>query len=220
MITIKKAVVLKAVQAAIDRAKNKPPTTNYAQGKAYELKVLALIISELRQAGNYTISCNPKSKTHLMFGGAPCAPNGIGHDCILVTNALNSYELWVSVQVTTLSYNLGKTGAAPKFSDLHEIDIGLYKPLTGSAYPSYKQLIFAASCKCGAWSKLHVREALGLRRELGCLAKNPLTSRAPWFAPVVPCIPPIPLALYAADLNSIKYQGSLASLGLSVVAYP
>jgi hypothetical protein len=218
MNTIKKGVVLKAIQAAIDRAKSKSPTTNYAQGKAYELKVLALIISKLRQVGHYTISCKPKTNTHLTFGGAPCAPNSSGHDCIRVTNGLKSYELWVSVQFTTLSYDLGKTGAAPICSDLHEIDIGLYKPLTGSAYPSYVQLVFAASCKAGAWSKLHVREALGLRRELGRLAK-PKASSAPWFAPVVPCDPPIPLALFAADMNSIKYQGSLASLGLFVVNY-
>ncbi len=219
MTTITKAVVMKAIQAAIDRAKNKSPTTNYALGKAYELKVLSRLLAHLRHSHKYMLSCHPKAKTRLTFGGAPCRPNAKGHDCIHVAAGSESYEFWVSVQFTTLSYQLGKTGAAPSCSDLHEIDIGLYKPLKGSAYPSYKQLVFAGSCKAGAWHKVHAREALGLRRELGMLS-HPTSSRAPWFTPVVPSDPPTPLALFSADLNSANYRGSLASFGLYVVPHP
>lgn len=219
MTTIRKAVVLKAIQAAIDRAKNKSPTTNYAQGKAYELRVLAHLLSDLRHAHNCSLSCNTKANSRLTFGGAPCRPNAKGHDCIRVALGPQSYEFWVSVQFTTLSYQFGKTGAPPGCSDLHEIDIGLYEPLTGTAYPCYGQLVFAASCKAGTWHKVHVREALGLRREMGLLT-SPAPSRAPWFATLVPSDPSTPLALFSADLNSINYRGSLASFGLYVIPYP
>lgn len=216
MTTISKTVVLKAVQAATDRAKNKSPTTNYAQGKAYELKVLTNLLSRLRHSHKYVLSCHLKAKTRLTFGGGPCRPNAKGHDCIRITKGSKSYEFWVSVQFTTLSFELGMTGAAPDCSDIHEIDIGLYEPLTGSAFLSYKQLVFAASCKAGTWHKVHAREALGLRRELGFL-HSPAPSRAPWFVPTVPSAPPTPLALFSADLNSVNYRGSLASFGLHVV---
>ena len=219
MTTIRKALVLKAIQAATDRAKNKSPTTNYAKGKAYELQVLTHLLRRLRTKHGYKLSCHPKANTHLTFGGAPCRPNAKGHDCISIDNGVVSYEFWVSVQFTTLSYELGNTGAAPDCSDMHEIDIGLYEPLLGSGIPSYKRLVFAASCKAGTWHKVHAREALGLRRELGFLAA-PAPSRAPWFDPFVPSDPPIPLALYSADLNSINYQGSLALLGLRLVYHP
>jgi len=219
MTTIRKAVVMKAIQAAIERAKSKSPTTNYALGKAYELKVLLRLLSHLRHSHKYMLSCHPKVKTRLTFGGAPCRPNATGHDCIHVAAGSKKYEFWVSVQFTTLSYRLGKTGAAPVCSDLHEIDIGLYEPLKGSDYPSYKKLVFAASCKAGTWHKAYAREALGLRRELGMLS-GPASSSAPWFTAAVPSNPPTPLALFSADLNSANYRGSLETFGLYVMRLP
>jgi len=214
MMTIRKATVLKALQAAIDRVKNASASSCYAQGKAFELKVLARLLSDLR-LHRYTLTCTPKAKNHLTFGGAPCRPNGAGHDCIHVRKGTENYEFWVSVQFTTLSYGLGAKGLSPTHSDLHEIDVGLFEPLTGPAYPSLKQVAFAASCKAGAWSKMFAREALGLRRELGLLAE-PVTSRATWFVDAVPASPAIPLALFSGDPNCTTYRGSLEKLGLYV----
>lgn len=214
MTTISKKAVLKALQAAIDRAKSTSATSSYAQGKVFELKVLAQLLFMLRSQG-YTLTCTPKVKHHLTFGGGPCKPNGAGHDCIRVHRGTETYEFWVSVQFTTLSHELGAKGMAPAHSDLHEIDIGLFQPLTGPAYPSFRQVVFAASCKAGVWSKLFAREALGLRRELGVLTA-PHPSTAAWFEAVVPASPAIPLALFSADPNCTLYQGSLAALGLYV----
>lgn len=115
----------------------------------------------------YHLSCTPKSTTHLTFGGAPCKPNASKHDFITVKNGPERHELWISVQFTTLNYTMGGSTAASVCSDLHELDIGLFKVPVGTNYPSYEQVAFAASCKAGTWHKMQAREALGLRRELG-----------------------------------------------------
>ncbi|WP_454830940.1 hypothetical protein [Pseudoxanthomonas wuyuanensis] len=219
MTTISKAVLLKALEAAVKRADKKASTSNYAQGKAYELKVLADIVTELRVNHGYLVSCTPKASTHLTFGGSPCKPNGAHHDHIQVQRGSEDYELWISVQFTTLSYALGGGGAAPVCSDLHELDIGLYQSPLGSNYPSYNEVVFAASCKAGTWHKVQAREALGLRRELGVLT-DAAGSLAAWFEPYVPTHPASPLALYSRDLNALKYSGSLASLGLYIRHHP
>lgn len=232
MTTIKKGVVLKAIRSAIDRALTKSPQSNYAQGKAYELKVLVHLLSKLRKKGDYELSCNlnptgstPEKRT-LTFGGSPCQPNADEYNCINVkyTPAGLELEFWISVQVTTLSYELGKIARAragnpsksPERSDLHEVDIGLYRPLKTKDYPSYKNLMFSASCKSGTWRKAFVREALGLRRELGYVSDQPKHSLAPWFTPAVHSHPSAPLALYSSDLRSKLYKGSLDKFGLFV----
>lgn len=215
MTTIGTNAVLKALQSAIARAKkDKRATTNYAQGKAYELKVFAQLLSDLDSLG-YTLACTPKTKGCLTFGGSPCRPNGAGHDYIQVRRGFEHYQFWVSVQFTTLSYSRGPQSTAPAHSDLHEIDVGLFEPLPDTEYPSFERVVFAASCKAGAWSKVFVREALGLRRELGFLDR-PAASRATWFEVKVPARPAIPLALFSGDSNCTMYQGSLATLGLYV----
>lgn len=219
MTTLSKAVLLKALKAAANRAKKKASSSNYAQGKAYELKVLADLVTFFHFNKTYHISCMPNNAKRLTFGGAPCKPNAMLYDYIKVQRGAKKYELWVSVQFTTLSYAIGKSNAAPDCSDLHELDIGMYRAPLGPDYPSYKKVVFAASCKAGTWHKVYAREALGLRRELGLLRPGK-PSLAPWFASNVPTDPASPLALFSRDGNSVNYAGSLESLGLYVNYYP
>lgn len=214
MTTISANAVRRALRSAIARAKSKSATSSYVQGKTYELNVLTQLLSDLDSNG-YTLMCTPKTKGRLTFGGSPCRPNGAEHDYISVHRRFEHYQFWVSVQFTTLSHSCGPQGAAPTHSDLHEIDVGLFEPLPDTEYPSFKRVVFAASCKAGAWSKMFMREALGLRRELGLLG-GPAASRAAWFEVKVPARPAVPLALFSGDMNCTMYQGSLAMFGLYI----
>ncbi|HDS1578092.1 hypothetical protein WG628_09815 [Stenotrophomonas maltophilia] len=221
MTTLSREALLKALQLAVKHADLVAASSNWAQGKAYELKVLAHIVSVLDSKHVYTLRCAPKVATQLTFGGGPCKPDASKHDFITVQDGMKHHELWISVQFTTLSYRIGGSTAPPRCSDLHELDIGLYEGPLGSSYPSYEKVVFAASCKAGTWHKMQAREALGLRRELGFLSlSEEVPSLAQWFEPKVPTDPASPLALYSRDINSVKYAGSLSSLGLYVKHYP
>lgn len=211
--TINKVAILKAVNAAIARAK--ASGSPYAQGKAYELRVLLKLLRIIDSAG-YTLTCAPKKAGVLTFGGAPCKANHPQHDYISGSTSTEKLEIRVSVQVTTLSHSWKGTTMV-EAADRHEIDVGVYRPITTRRYPAFTELVLGASCKTGSWHKAYVREALGMRRELGFLAPA-MTSSAPWFTATVPCNPPVPFALYATNAASAVYA-SLAALGLYVEHY-
>lgn len=211
--TIGKSLIAKAVRAAIARAK--ASSSPYAQGKAYELRVLLKLLRTLDGAG-YKLKCTPKKAGVLTFGGAPCKANNPRHDFVCAYSRTEALEVRVSVQVTTLSHSW-KGSATVAAADRHEIDVGVYRPITDNRFAVFTELVFGASCKTGTWHKAYVREALGMRRELGLLAPA-TTSSAPWFAATVACNPPAPFALYASDARSSAYR-SLESLGLYVEHY-
>lgn len=232
--TIKKAVVIHAVRAAVKRVRDRAAlaaTTkgaakiaNYAQGKAYELDVLVHVLGKL-STGGYTLECTPKSLDLngaypvLTFGGSPCKPNHPRHDRIRAETSSQVCEVWVSLQFTTLSYFLRKQKqTSPGHSDRHEIDVGVYTELTSRDYPNISQVLFAASCKTGGWSKAYVREALGMRRELGWMTAG-VSSLSPWFALNVPSAPAIPMVLYSSNSSCGSYR-SLMRIGLYVKHYP
>ncbi len=211
--TINKLAILKAVKAAIARAK--ASGSPYAQGKAYELRVLLRLLRIIDSAG-YKLTCTPKKAGVLTFGGAPCKANHPQHDYISGSTSTEKLEIRVSVQVTTLSHSL-KGATMVKAADRHEIDVGVYRPITSRRYPAFTELLLGASCKTGGWHKAYVREALGMRRELGFF-RSPMMSSAPWFIATVPCDPPVPFVLYATSAGSAVYA-SLATLGLYVEHY-
>jgi len=212
-VTINKPLILKAMRVAIARAK--ASGSPYAQGKAYELRVLLKLLRIIDGAG-YTLTCAPKQAGVLTFGGGPCKANHPQHDFISGSTSTHKLEIRVSVQVTTLSHSWKGTKVV-KAADRHEIDVGVYRPIATRSYPAFSELILGASCKTGSWCKAYVREALGMRRELGFLTSAKASS-APWFTAAVPCDPPVPFILYASNAGSAVYA-SLAALGLYVEHY-
>lgn len=210
---VNKVAIRKAVNAAIARAK--VGGSRYAQGKAYELRVLLKLLRIMDSAG-YTLTCAPKKAGVLTFGGGPCKANHPQHDYISGSTSTETLEIRVSLQVTTLSHSWKHTTMV-KEADRHEIDVGVYRPITTRRYPAFTELVLGASCKTGSWHKAYVREALGMRRELGFLTPA-ITSSAPWFIATVPCDPPVPFVLYATNAASGAYA-SLAALGLYVEHY-
>ena len=214
--TISKLAILNAVKAAISRAK--ASGSPYAQGKAYELRVLLRLLRIIDSAG-YKLTCTPKMAGVLTFGGSPCKANHPDHDYISGATSTEKLEIRISVQVTTLSHSWKGTTVV-KAADRHEIDVGVYRPIKTRRYPAFTELLLGVSCKTGGWNKAYVREALGMRRELGFLTspRTSLTSSAPWFIATVPCDPPVPFALYATNAGSAVYA-SLAALGLYVEHY-
>jgi len=190
-VTISKLAILNAVKAAISRAK--ASGSPYAQGKAYELRVLLRLLRIIDSAG-YKLTCTPKMAGVLTFGGSPCKANHPDHDYISGSTSTEKLEIRISVQVTTLSHSWKGTTVV-KAADRHEIDVGVYRPIKTRRYPAFTELLLGVSCKTGGWNKAYVREALGMRRELGFLTspRTSLTSSAPWFIATVPCDPRFPL---------------------------
>lgn len=233
MATIKQKAVLAAVRAAVSSARasiaathakaskpgiSKKSVASYraraarAQGKAYEVRILLGVLRKMDRGG-YTLSCTPKSGV-LTFGGSPCKPDPLKYDWIDAKKDDEKLQVWISLQFRTLSYSLKPLHAPVDLAHLHEIDVGVYRVLTGSSYPTLDQVVFAASCKFGGWSKAYVRDALGLRRELGFLSP-PCPSRAPWYGPAVRAEPAIPLLLCSSNALCRAYR-SVRRLGLYI----
>lgn len=214
---------ISAAQAAAAAAAGTPmiaakhkAAASRAQGKAYELRVLVHVLQKMHADG-YVLSCTPKGGV-LTFGGSPCRPNLPQHDWICAKKGNDDFQVWVSVQFRTLSHSLRSKPAAVWPSDKHEIDVGVYRVLVGKSYPTLSQVIFAASCKTGGWSKAYVREALGLRRELGFL-DAPRNSLAQWYTDKVWCNPAVPLVLYSSNSECTAFK-SLEHMGLYVEHLP
>ncbi|WP_146096132.1 hypothetical protein [Xanthomonas arboricola] len=235
MATIKKIAVLNAVEIAVQNVITKiaiaklatntglitasayKATAARAQGKAYELRILLEILKKMHGYG-YLLSCSVPSSGVLTFGGSPCRPNLPQHNWVSAKKGSDELQIWVSVQFRTLSHQLRTPSTQVKEADRHEIDVGVYRVLKGQSYPGLSQIVFAASCKSGGWNKAYVREALGLRRELGYFTK-PQTALAQWYIKEVCSSPAIPLVLYSDNLLCNSYQ-SLESLGLFVEHFP
>jgi hypothetical protein len=217
MATISKDALKKAIRAAIHRLSQKPAS----QGKAYELKTALKILSDLRAQGGFRIACNPRNANHLTFAGSPCQRSAGRFDFIEVWKGAECFELWISLQFTTLSHDLGGRSRASTLSDHHEIDVGIYAALPPGVVPSFENVVLAVSCKSGKFSKAHVREALGLRRELGYLDQGGAPCPIQWLSVnVVPSSPPSPLFLISQASASGTYSRSLEKLGLYVRHLP
>ena len=196
------------------------------KGKLFELYALVVLLRKLRRSGHKVYAHTQPLGTNMLrlaLNPASADKSTFSYFDIRNQNDDPCYEAWVSVEVETVSTEMATkthatapTGPATK----HEIDIGVYDQGIG-AFPNFRELCLGVSCKNSNFTKEHLREALGLRRETAWL-QHMHSSKAPWYVQDVPCNPASPFILFSSDRDCLKYRQPVDMLGLYVhdLKYP
>ncbi|RYH70947.1 MAG: hypothetical protein EON54_00995 [Alcaligenaceae bacterium] len=209
-------------------ASKAPASMSFAKNKStarlFEIVVLADILTTYisAQTGG-TATVQNAAGGVLKFAGAPCSADKTKYSWFELQDPtlVAPMEAWVSVQFTTLSWEIAGKKAPPSGADKHEIDIGIFSRLAATShYPNYDQLLAGISCKHFAPTKENVREALGLRRESAVLVR-PRISLVPWLGrPRVPAKPPSPLYLASSSTAVHAYDEPIDALGVYTASTP
>jgi hypothetical protein len=214
--------MVEMVEALLQMASSSPTYTlleEPTEAKLYEIVVLSEVL------GAYPGLVRAVSPgAHFKLAGSPSKATKATFTYFELVNGYGrvEHEVWLSVEVKTLSWErAGGTGAA--LASQHEIDVGVFSaPLSGSSYPTHRQLDAGFSCKHLTTGKVHVRELLGMRRETALLADDQ-PCRAAWLGkPVVPADPPVPMYLVSSDPGVLEYEEPIDQLGayLAYVPFP
>lgn len=186
-----------------------------SNGKLYELFVLCHVVEELTNRG-FTLRFTGGS---IKFKGAPgMIKDGDPHFKIYAPNSRGNPDLWlyVDIEFDTLGHSLGNVADD---SRRHEIDIVVVSSV--SHYPQFYEIALGVECK--AWAKFKkklIKEALGIRRELGFLCQHPSPSVLSRFHGItterVPMYPPSEYWLAFTDPKGADYQQSPAIYGITL----
>lgn len=196
------------------------PALTFAKDKSlsrlYELVVLENLLR--RYVGsdvNRTVDVMNAPRGVLNLAGAPSrADKGTYSYFLLKRYGKTEHEAWVSVEVTTLSWDCAGCPVPLSKSSKHEIDVGLFEPLPAFPHnPGHHALHAGFSCKHKVPNKENVREALGLRRETALLSPG-FASSVPWMRMGVPADPPSPLYLVASSSEVLNYSSPLGAVGV------
>lgn len=213
------------------------PKQNFIQAKSsaklFELVVLADILEVYTtQFGAGTAKVKNNTGNILKIAGSPASANKSRFSYFELCDKSGkvSHEIWVSVEVLTLSWNIM---AFPPLSPIprsgkHEIDVGIFEPLPAlskvkhAPYPPHTSLHAGFSCKHFQPVKESVREALGIRRETAFLnvSKFKHQSMVPWLISYVPTKPSSPLFLVSSTAGVYSYQTPVDRMGVYMMAVP
>ncbi len=188
------------------------PTTKLVGGKLYELYVLARALQELASRGWYIYFRGSEVKFRASPGDIH---TGDPHFEIQSSaSGAVEFEVHTDVQVMTLGFALKRVNDR---SGYHEIDIVAVRAGT-TGKPRHDQIALGIECKSNAeFSKAHVREVLGRRRELSMytgvdhlvpLARNAVVS--------VKVDPPSEYWLRYIDSKGDNYSESPAVFGVDL----
>lgn len=124
-------------------------------------------------------------------------------------------ELWTNVEFMTYSFKLSKR---PDISqgDYHELDIAILNPNV-SGKPSHTDIRIGVECKNTLFKKEHLRQLLGIRRELSMLSKPTATAFLTWPVTEVNADPPSVLMAFGTDSKILNYRspGKIFSIQLN-----
>lgn len=204
-----------------------------SSAKLFELVVLADILEIYRtQFGAGTVKVKNNTDNILKIAGSPASANKSKFSYFeLYDKSGNvSHEIWVSVEVLTLSWDIM---ASPPLSPIprsgkHEIDVGIFEPLPAlskgmhAPYPPHTSLHAGFSCKHFQPVKESVRETLGIRRETAFFTASEFDhqSMVPWMISYVPTEPPSPLFLVSSTASVYSYQTPVDRMGVYMMAVP
>lgn len=184
-----------------------------SEGKLYELFVVCHVVEELTNRG-FTLRFSGKS---LKFKGSPGMIKASDpHFEIDAPGLPGNPALWlfVDIEFDTYGYHLGHVADN---SRRHEIDIVVVSSLP--SYPGFNDIALGVECKAVAnFGKGLLKEALGIRRELGVLSGHPAASILSVFGgmpiEVVPMHPPSEYWLAFTDPKGSNYGQSPAHYGV------
>lgn len=172
-------------------------------GKLYEAYVLGLLARDLRHRENLQLLLVGGSTLVLKTGGGPINQ---AYPHIQVYRAgVHIGTIWTDIYFSTLSYLRTGVGRFITSGEFHELDIVMTRPGTRGR-PTPLDLLLGVECKnTSTYEKKHLREILGVRRELSYLSGNGPTAFTHWPRSNVPANPPSCLLVYATDANVLNF---------------
>jgi hypothetical protein len=183
-----------------------------SSGKLYELYVLGRVLEELRHRGFKITFVG----TTIQFKSAPgkIDPTSPHFEVFAPSSKVPDFKVFTDIEFKTFgsrpTHNVGA-------SSYHEIDIAVVTA-DASDRPRYDQIALGVECKAFAkFRKSIVKEALGIRRELGLLVekKASMLSLFPGVQQeLVPADPPSEYWLAHLDPAGTAYQASPSSFGI------
>lgn len=184
-----------------------------ADGKLYELFVLANLIDELHSYGFLLRFVGKNLKFKAAPGriklSDPYFEIRIPHVSAVI------YRVFVDIEFNTLG---GRIVGATDYSQRHEIDIVV--TTASSGYPDYNEIALGVECKCIAnFTKSLIKEALGVRRELSCsypMRDSLLTMKHRKWSVQVPTMPPSEFRLVYIDKKGENYADSPRAFGIEL----
>lgn len=193
------------------RAAADPAIVKLTRGKLYELFVLAWLLRELRSRGFY-ISLHG---TVLSLKQSPgVIKSGDTYFELQHPATGKQFRLYTDIEVRTLGSSL--TGTA-QLCSYHEIDIVVVAD-TASGRPAHTELALGVECKSNVkFRKSILKEALGVKREMGLLSDiqpSSLASAAGSKLPTVPSTPPSEYFVCYVDSDGDHYALSPAAFGI------
>lgn len=223
---IASSALLKLVERLIAKATSAPAKTHLqalSEDKLFEVFALAKFLGVYKRVSNggSVIHVPPAVKgaksSNVVVAGGPASRNRkrFSHFELIDGSSRAIAEAWVSLEVHTLSWDVGGRVTPVPLAARHELDVAIVDPGMTS-YPNHDEIQVAVSCKNqSSTPKEQVREALGLRRETAYLDSNQW-SRAPWLKAHVPSFPASPLFLISSDVGVKKYRSPVDQLGVYV----
>lgn len=182
-----------------------PITAQSSHGKVYEFLVLFEFLSVLQR--------NEGANIYLQNSNLPLTcnlnPGQIHRNHNFINLRLPSnqhFEVHLNIEFLTISSTTQYNGNG-NLSDLHELDIAVIFPGC-TRHPSYDQIVIGIECKDTTVNKGHIRNMLGLRRELSYLNSpqtNYFTSQG---LQVSNSNPPSLLLFYCSDAKVTNYEKS------------
>jgi hypothetical protein len=184
-----------------------------SSGKMYELFVLAKLLEDLAARG-----CTLRFVgTSLRFKASPgkiktSDPHfevGVPHSPLST-----SFRIFVDIEFETFGHHMSPVSDN---SRNHEIDIVVVA--VSSGYPSHLDVALGIECKSGAkFSKGMLKEALGVRRELGIIDAMTLSVLSQHGAGTVhvPMDPPSEFWLAFCDPKGLNYAQSPSRFGIEL----
>jgi hypothetical protein len=182
-------------------------------GKLYELYCLSQVVQALTRDYGYSLRL---IGTMIKFKRSPGLINiGDAHFEIADQRGRVLFCLYTDVEFTTLGAGIS---SANDNSAYHELDLAVVN-VHVAGRPSYNEIALGVECKSSpVFAKNFVREALGLRRELGLL-RPPVQSTLSQAAPSghhvdVPASPPSEYWLAFVAPKGLEYQASPRAFGI------
>lgn len=178
-----------------------PPSMT--SGKMYEAHVLSIICEELKYKEGCSLVLKNGSKIVLKTSGG-----GINRKYPWIEVWRNGKligEIFTDIHFVSMSYFLSKKASPPSPGEYHELDIVMTKAGVVNK-PEYNDILIGVECKHTEYNKSLLKEALGVRREMGLLSESNKTIFSRWPSCSVPSNPASCFLVYSSSNKVAAYE--------------